>query len=273
MPTKPVVSVLLPAYNAERYLPEALESILAQSFTDFEVVVIDDCSTDGTWKLIQKYAKQDKRVVAVQNQHNLKLSGTLNRAIEVAHGKYLARMDADDWSYPDRLEKQVSFMEKHPAVGICGGSMEVCDQELHVVSVRRYHQTDGEIRSHLFRYSPYSHPLVMYRKDVLEKVGGYRDEFNPAEDYELYFRIGMVAQFANLPDILLKYRVIPKSMTTGGTRKMEEKTIAIRYLYAKNYKMSLQDLVYTWLHQLTLLFIPSSWKIWAFNKFRNVLVQ
>lgn len=269
MTTRPKVSVLLPAYNAEKYLPEAIESILKQSYQDFELLVVDDCSTDSTWQVIQKYANLDSRVVAIQNQKNLKLSGSLNVAIAHANGDYLARMDADDWSYPDRFQKQVTYMDANPEVGIVGGSMEVCDELLNVVSTRRYHQTDDDIRRHLFRYSPFSHPLIMIRKSVIDEVGGYRDKFNPAEDYELYFRVGKRAKFGNLQDVLLKYRVIPKSMTTGGTRKMEEKTIAIRRLYAKDYEMTAIDLVYTWMHQLSLFIVPSSWKIWLFNTLRN----
>lgn len=269
MKSNPQVSVLLPAYNAEKYLPTAIDSILEQSFTNLELIVVDDHSSDSTWQIIQSYAEKDDRVVAVRNEKNLKLSNTLNRAISVARGEYLARMDADDWSYPDRLAKQVKFMDEHPQVGVSGGSMEVCDENLNVLSTRRYHQTDAEVRTHLFRYSPFSHPLIMIRKSVLDQAGGYRDEFNPAEDYELYFRIGLVAEFGNLPDVLLKYRIIPKSMTTGGTRKMEEKTIAIRHLYAQNYQMTWLDLVYTWIHQLSLFIIPSSWKIWLFNQLRN----
>lgn len=269
MTTKPKVSVILPAYNAAKYLPEALQSILDQTFQDFEVVVVDDCSSDDTWKIIQDFAKKDKRVHPVQNAKNLKLSGTLNVAIAHSKGEYLARMDADDWSLPDRLAKQVAYMDAHPEVGVSGGSMEVCDEHLKVVSVRRYHQTDADIRRHLFRYSPFSHPLIMIRKSVLKDSGFYRGEFNPAEDYELYFRIGLHAKFGNIPDVLLKYRVVPKSMTTGGTRNMEQKTIQIRHLYSKQYDMTWQDLVYTWIHQLTLFIVPSSWKIWAFNALRN----
>jgi len=243
--------------------------MLSQSFQDFELVVVDDCSTDETWKIIQQFAKTDKRIQPVQNAKNLKLSGTLNVAIAHSNGEYLARMDADDWSVPDRLVKQVAYMDAHPEVGVSGGSMEVCDENLRVVSVRRYHQSDADIRSHLFRYSPFSHPLIMIRKSVLDQAGFYRGEFNPAEDYELYFRIGLYSKFGNIPDVLLKYRVAPKSMTTGGTRHMEQKTIQIRHLYSKQYGMTWQDLVYTWTHQLTLFIVPSSWKIWAFNALRN----
>jgi glycosyltransferase involved in cell wall biosynthesis len=273
MPTKPVVSVILPAFNAETYLSVAIESILNQTFEELELIVVDDYSTDNTWKIIKQFARRDPRVVALRNEHNVKLSETLNAGIAVAKGKYIARMDADDWSYPDRLTKQVEYLETHPEVGVCGGTMEVCNQDLKVLTIRRYHLTDEEIRKHLFRYSPFSHPLIMMRKEVLDQVGGYRGQFNPAEDYELYFRIGKVAKFGNIRDLLLKYRIIPKSMTTGGTRKMEQKTIAIRYLYAKDYGMTWLDHVYTWIHQLSLFIVPSSWKIWVFNILRNKLVK
>ncbi len=266
---KPIVSVILPAYNAEKYLSAALESILAQSFTDFECIVIDDCSTDSTWSIAQQYADRDARVKVLKNEKNLKLSGTLNRGIHLATGKYIARMDADDWSYPERLAIQVRYLNDHPDTGICGGSMEVCNEKLNVQGRRAYNLTDQVIRKKIFFYSPFSHPLVMMRKSVLDMVGYYREEYNPAEDYELYFRIGEKSLFANVPDTLLKYRVVPHSMTTGSTKKMELVTIRIRKEYAAIYGMSFFGKIYNFLQYCSLFFIPSKTRIRIFQAIRN----
>lgn len=267
-----LVSVVLPVYNAALYLSEAIQSILNQTYSNFELIIIDDASTDNSWIIITQFAQQDKRIRTFRNERNLKLSKTLNLGIEHASGIYIARMDADDISLPDRLEKQVAYMNMHPEVGISGGSMEIMRATGDVFAKRTYHLNDQDIRSHIFRYSPYSHPLIIMRKTILNKVGGYRDEYNPAEDYELYFRIGAVSKFGNLSDTLLKYRVVDKSMTTGSTRKMELKTIDIRNMYSKDahYGYSLIDRAYSIAQLLSIYIIPSSLKIYIFNFLRNI---
>lgn len=267
----PLVSVLMPAYNAEKYIGEAIESILNQTYKNLELIIIDDCSTDDTWKIIQEYQKKDKRIIGVINNKNLKLSLTLNKGIQMAKGEYIARMDADDISTSDRIQNQVEFLEQNKEVGILGGIMEIIDTKGNYLGKRSYPQDDKLIRKKLFRYSPFSHPLIMIRKKILSKSGLYNDTFNPAEDYELYFRIGKFAKFANLPQVLLKYRIVPKSMTTGGTKKMEMQTIKIRDMYGKMspYKMSLTDKIYNTLHFMSLFIVPSDIKIKMFNYLRN----
>ncbi len=265
------VSVIMPAYNAEEYIAEAIKSILDQTFENFEFIIIEDGSKDNTWRIIQEYAEQDMRIVALRNNQNLKLSKTLNRGIKIACGQYIARMDADDISLKDRLAKQISYMEQNPQIGISGGAMQIIDKGGKVIGQRRYHLTDSEIRKYIFRYSPFSHPLVIMKRSVLEKAGYYDNEYNPAEDYDLHFRLGQHSKFGNLSDILLKYRVISQSMTTGSTRKMELKTLDIRKKAHREYgyRMNFFDKVY-WLLQYTSLFIvPSKIRIWLFNKIRN----
>jgi len=265
----PKISVLMPAYNAEKYIGEAIESILNQTFKDFEFIIIDDCSTDKTWEIIQDYAKSNDRIKSYQNEVNLKLALTLNKGIDYCNSKYIARMDADDYSYPDRLGKQFNFMENNPEIGVSGGSMNVCDQFLNVKSSREYNLTDPEIRKNIFRYSPFSHPLVIIRKEAFEELGKYDANFNPAEDYELWFRIGESYKLGNLKDCLLKYRVVEKSMTTGSTKRMELKTIGIRNKYSKIYNMSFLDNCYNIAHYLSIYFIPPKFKIYLFNFLRN----
>jgi glycosyltransferase involved in cell wall biosynthesis len=271
----PKISVLMPAYNAESFIKESISSIINQTFTDFEFIIIDDCSTDNTWKIILELQGKDKRIVAVKNQNNLKLSLTLNKGIELCKAKYIARMDADDYSLPDRLEKQYNYMEANPDIGISGGTMRVCDGNLKAKYLRFYHQTDSDIRKHIFRYSPYCHPLVIFKKEVFSKVGLYDTNYNPAEDYELYFRIGKYFKFGNLTNTLLNYRVIEKSMTTGSTKKMELQTINIREKYAKGhgYKMSLLDKIYNFSHFLSIYIIPRKIKLLLFNLTRDKKIK
>lgn len=269
--TPPAISVLVSVYNADKYVSLSIESILNQTFTDFELIIIDDCSSDTSWDLCQKYSQQDNRIIAIRNNINLGGCETLNVGLKLARGKYIARQDNDDWSYPDRLDKQFSFMEAHPSVGIVGGSMEIMDETEKVTGKRTYNLTDYAIRNKIFRYSPFSHPLVMFRKSILDAVGYYNCECAPADDYELYFRIGKLSEFANLNDTLLKYRVVSTSLTNTRTKKMELATIKVRKLYQNDncYHATILDKVYNFLHLLSIYVIPSKLKIYIFNLFRN----
>ena len=270
--TTPKISVLMPAYNAEKYISEAIESILNQTFSDFELVIIDDCSTDKTWEIIQGYTNKDKRIVTVKNEENLKISHTLNKGFDLAKGKYIARMDADDWSYPDRLQKQFDFMENNPEIGVSGGTMEVCDEELIKKGYRKYNLSDTEIRKKLFRYSPFCHPLVIFKKEILLKNNFY---YGPvlanAEDYDLYFKIGSVSKFGNLSDVLIKYRVVGTGTSISKARIQERLTLYIRMkaVFEYGYKMSSVDKMYFVFQFLSMFIIPQKLKIWLFNVLRN----
>jgi glycosyltransferase involved in cell wall biosynthesis len=267
----PAISVLLSVYNAERYVGFAIKSILQQTFKNFELIIVDDSSSDKSWKIIKKYSEQDRRIVAIRNKYNLGGCKTLNRALLLARGRYIARADHDDWSYPDRLEKQFKFMELHSEIGIVGGVMEIINETGKVMGKRKYNLSDDKIRRKIFRYSPFSHPLVMIRKSILDRVGHYNPAFAPADDYELYLRIGKISKFANLPDTLLKYRVITNSMTYNLTKKMELATLRVRNFYAKDkhYKLNIVDQLFNFMQYLSVFIVPPSIKIRLFNLLRN----
>ena len=269
--TPPAISVLVSVYNADKYVSFAIESILNQTFTDFEIIIVDDCSSDASWEICQKYAQQDDRIIAIRNKINLGGCETLNVGLKLVKGKYVARQDNDDWSYPDRLAKQFSYMEAHPAVGIVGGSMEIIDEDEKITGKRAYNLTNDAIRKKIFRYSPFSHPLVMFRKSILDTVGYYNCACAPADDYDLYFRIGEVSEFANLNDTLLKYRVVSTSLTNTRTKKMELATIKIRKHYQNDdcYQATIVDKIYNSLHMMSIYVIPSRLKIFFFNLLRN----
>jgi glycosyltransferase involved in cell wall biosynthesis len=267
----PKVSVLIPAYNAEKYLGEAIDSILNQTFTDFECIMIDDCSTDNTWKIIQKYAKKDSRIVGVKNEKNLGIAGNLNKAISLSKGKYLARMDADDWAYPERFEKQVQFLDTHIEVGIVGGAMEVRDETLEkVLYVRSYAQDDALLRKYMFKQSPFSHPCIMYRKEVIQD-NLYNEKLSPTEDYDLYFRVGKKYQFANLQDIVLKYRTSNTQSSTAKANRQQYLTLYIRLkaLVEYGYKASTQEILSSLLQLILIPILPNRLKVVLFNLLRQ----
>lgn len=268
---KPLISVIMPAYNAEKYIAKAIQSILDQTYTNYELIIIDDASTDNTWEIIQSFKRKDRRIVTLRNKINQKLGTSLNKCILKSKGKYIARMDADDWSFLNRLHIQYEYMESNPKVGMSGGAMMICDDKLIVQGKREYKLVDGDIRKRIFLYSPFSHPTVIFRKSILTKSGLYDKRYNPAEDYELYFRIGKFAEFGNLPQALIKYRVIQNSMTTGSTKAMELKTLSIRLKYAKKppYSMNIMDQVYFFLEFISIYIVPNIIRLGIFNLFRN----
>lgn len=206
MSADPKVTVLMPVYNAEAYLREAMDSILAQTFTNFEFLIIDDGSTDGSAGIVRSYA--DRRIRLVQNERNLRLAATLNRGLGLARGEYVARMDADDISLPERLARQVAFMDAHPTVGISGTWAAAFGEARFSMP----NPTDSErIRAKLLFDSALVHPVVILRPALLARHGlAYRDLY-PIDDYDLWQRAARAFPLANLPETLLRYRV------TGGS--------------------------------------------------------
>lgn len=202
-----MVSVVLPIYNGERYLESAVASILGQTFRDFELICVNDGSTDGSQSLLEKLAANDERIRIV-SRPNTGIVGALNDGIAAARGEFIARMDADDLSLPERFAKQLAFLQSHPAVVAVGCHVLRIDPEglpigpeefptEHATLLRRLRMGEG---------GKIPHPGVMIRRSALAAIGGYRQKYQWVEDLDLYLRLGEVGELANLPEILLHYR-------------------------------------------------------------------
>ncbi len=211
MQKTPRVTVLMPVYNGEKYLREAIESILSQTFADFEFLIINDGSTDRTAEIIASY--KDRRIRLIPNESNLGLIATLNRGLRLSRGEYIARMDADDISLPRRLEKQVQFMDRHPRVGVCGTRFRTIGDEKNIRG--RMVKTDPDmIRCGLLFSSMLAHPTIMMRKDLIERHNLlYNPEFVHVEDFELWVRMLNYCDLANLKDTLACYRFHGRQVT------------------------------------------------------------
>lgn len=264
------VSVITPAYNAERHIKEAIDSILLQTLSDFEFIILDDCSTDNTWEIIKQLSKKDNRIIAVKNENNLGIAGNRNKGISLAKGKYIAWQDADDISIVSRLEKQYQLMENNSDVGICGGFLQFFSDK-GILGVRKYAPDDMTLRKKIFKYSPVAQPAAMIRKKCLDEAGEYNLKYPPAEDLDMSFRIGRKYKFANLQDIVLKYRENINSATFTKLRTIELNTLEIRKKYSTDlaYKMTLADRIYNFLQYISIYMIPSKLKIWLFDFIRN----
>ena len=199
----PKVTVLMPVYNGEKYLREAIDSILNQTFTDFEFLIINDGSTDSSVEIINSY--DDSRIRLIHNEKNLKLVASLNKGMDLARGKYIARMDCDDISLPDRIEKQVIFMDENPDIVVTGTWVENIDINGDFINIVKP-PVGGDMESLYWRPSPLIHPSVMMQKNIIEKYK-YDLAFMHAEDYELWLRISKKYKIDNIPEVLLKYRI------------------------------------------------------------------
>jgi glycosyltransferase involved in cell wall biosynthesis len=211
----PKVSVLMPVYNGKRYLREAIDSILNQTFRDFELLIVDDGSTDGSPDIVSSYA--DPRIRLIANPTNQGLMVVLNQGNRLAQAEYIARMDCDDISLPQRLAKQVEYLDRHPDIAIVGAQCIYIDTNGQIFPpqfVFRCAKEPSSIRWTASYECPFVHPLVMYRKQVVwDKLGGYDEKISFAEDFELWLRLlRNNYQGANIDETLLKYRIHPNSM-------------------------------------------------------------
>lgn len=203
----PVVSILLSAHNEQDHIDEAINSLLLQTYKDFELLITDDGSTDKTLLKIEALAKTDGRISIIKNDSSKGLANCLNEMIKLSKGRYLARMDGDDIARKDRLQKQVEFLNRHNDVGIVGSFCREIDTAGNPISVWTRPTTDRDIRKALFKYNPFIHSSVLIRKEVFEDIGLYNPTCRYAQDIELWLRIGSKFNYAIIPDPLIDLRV------------------------------------------------------------------
>ncbi len=214
---RPLVSVVMVVCNVDRFLAESIESILAQTFQGFEFIIIDFGSTDKSEAIALSYAAKDRRIKFYRIPH-CGLAEARNAGCSLAQGRYIAIMDADDVSLPDRLIREVDFMEKHPQVGLLGGATEWIDARGRSLGVHDFPTEDHKIRSELANHCPFCQSTVLMRREAFALAGGYRAVFVQTEDYDLWLRIAEHFPCANLKHVVLKYRIHPYQVSTHKRR-------------------------------------------------------
>ena len=231
----PIVSVIMSVHNGERYLAGAVESILAQSLSDFEFIIVEDGSTDGSKTLLERYASQDSRIRLI-SRPNKGLTKTLNEGIALASGELLARMDADDLSLPQRFEKQVQYLRQRPECVCVGSRVTLIDPYGSPIDETDHKLEHDEIEADLLNGIGWSivHPAAMMRTAAVRDAGGYREQFVTSQDLDLWLRLAEIGKLANLPEPLVQYRQHFQSVNfSKHEEQWRVKSIIVRDAYER----------------------------------------
>ena len=225
----PNVSVLIAAYNGEAFLRSTIVSILNQTFSDFELIVIDDASTDATPQIMAEI--NDQRLRVARNERNVGIAATLNKGITLATGRYIAIQDHDDISSPDRLELQSQFLGAHPSIAMVGSSCRIIDASGNIVRNALVKEDDATLRWGLLWYNPFFHTTLMIRREALVEIGGYSTlpEWRFSEDYEMMSRVAQHYAVANLPQLLGSWRMHPTSASSVHIERQCESAANISF--------------------------------------------
>ena len=221
--TSPAVTVLLPVYNAEAFLEEALASVVTQTFTDFRLLAVDDGSTDGSLNILERHADADPRITVI-SRPNTGIVGALNEMARLARSPLLARMDADDVAMPDRFQRQIALFDAKPKAVCVGGGIEMITESGRPIMTPAPVTGDANIqREALAGRTPISHPSAMIRREAFEAVGGYNADSYPAEDLDLFLRLGELGELHNVPETVLRYRMHGNSISVRLSERQVHK--------------------------------------------------
>ena len=234
MRNKPKISVIMSAYNGMPFLKEAVDSVLGQTYKNFEFIIVDDASSDGTWRYLKSL--KSERIKFIRNKKNLGLAASLNIALRQAQGDYIARMDADDVSLPRRLETQLEFLEKNHDIDICGSYVSVIDEDGKKIGQIKKPLTDIKIKKELFWLPPLLHPTWFAKKEVYIKLKGYDERWDYVEDFEFLTR-AKDYKMANIPKHLLFFRSQKERRSQKTIEKIYRNSLKLRQKSFKEQKL------------------------------------
>lgn len=226
-----MISVVMPVYNSEKFLPSAIESILNQSYNKYEFLIFNDASSDNSKEIINNYLKLDSRIKFYNSSVNKGYSYWLNESLKYIRSDYLVRMDADDVSDLYRFEKQYNFLKKNQEYSVVGSFIKIIDENDRLIRKSKYPITNDGIKRHLKNFSTFAHPSTMINVTYLNKIGGYRTIFEPAEDYDLWTRLSIISKMHNIPQYLLNYRQHISSVSIQRKEEQLIKTFFIKENY------------------------------------------
>lgn len=272
---KPLVSVVMPVYNTGDFLSEAVKSILSQTHRNFEFIIVDDASEDSSWQVIQKFSHKHKQIKIYRNPRNLGVSETVRKAISLAKGEFLARMDADDIALPHRLEKQVNYLLNHRETVAVGGQCLLIDKNGDVIGEKTFPTSFSDIYKYIYKFIPVQQPTLMIAKNRLPKrFEYYRDGMDTAEEVELLFKLFQHGKVENLPDTVLMYRLHDRNTSLLDIRKTFLLTLLarIRGVLSYGYRPTLSGVVVTLLQTAVAILLPRRIALFLYKKLRKIAV-
>lgn len=266
-----LISVVMPAFNAEAYISEAISSILNQTYTNFEFIIIDDGSTDKTSTIISKYARKDSRIKVITLRVNRGLAYALNRGLDAAKGTYIARMDADDISLPTRFEEQISYLKKHKNVVAVGGQAELINKKGRIIGLKSFPNNPKTLYKLMFEAMPIQHPvLITYTKYM--KQSRYENK-TTAEDVSMFFKLLQFGDFGNIQNVIFQYRVHSDSNSLKNVKKTFILTIRsrIKAVIKYGYKPTIHGIFINIAQLIIVLLLPRKavlklYELWRLNK-------
>jgi glycosyltransferase involved in cell wall biosynthesis len=232
----PKISIIICTYNRGLFIEKAIESALAQSFSDFEIIIADDASKDNTESIVNRFTQIDRRIKYFKNEINLGISKNRNRAISMAQGKYVAILDSDDsWTDKEKLKKQFDFLEKNLGCALIGSNIKIVDEKDNFIKNTSLAIEDTDIRKRILTSNQIPHSSVLYRKDLFEKVGKYNEKLICDEDLDLFLRLGLEGKMKNLEEVTVSYTKHPQGFSQKRKRSMAWNHIMIILKYFGKY--------------------------------------
>lgn len=259
----PKVSVIMSVRNGEKYLRQSVNSILEQTYKNFEFIVVDDCSEDSTLNILRRI--KDSRLKIITSKKKKGLTASLNLCLKLCRGEFIARMDHDDIARKDRLKKQISFLEKNPKIGVVGSWVTLIDSQDRIKGLLKFPKDPDTVFKKIFLYNPLRHSTVMFRKELVNKYGFYDERLDGAEDYDLWLRFARFTKIANIDMPLLKYRLHDQRVSEKEEKKVLKAAIMARIKAIRFYKYPLWKLIYL-IKPVSTYFIPSKIKKLFFQK-------
>lgn len=272
---KPLVSIVMPVYDTCRFLSESVKSILSQTYRNFEFIIIDDASEDSSWRIIQEFSRKHKQIKIYRNPQNLGVSETVKKAISLAKGEFLARMDADDIALPQRIEKQIDYLINHKETVAVGGQCLLINKDGNIIGEKTFPTSFSDIYKYIWKFIPVQQPTLMIAGDRLPKqFKYYRDGMDTAEEVELLFKLFQYGKVENLADTVLMYRLHNKNTSLLDIRKTFLLTLLarIRGVLLYGYKPTLSGVAVTLLQSALALLLPRKLTLFLYKKLRKISV-
>ncbi len=228
------ITVLMAVFNEIETIKKSIDTILKQTYKDWDLIVVDDHYRDGTYDFLLQIAENNKQITVLRNERNIGLAASLNRGLKQSKGEMIARMDADDECYPERLEKQVDFMQKHPEIDVLGTGAELIGKDGNVQNRILLSEKHEQIKKDIFKKTLFFHPSVMMKKSFLKELRGYDEKLIRGQDFELWVKgIKKGYKYHNLQEVLLKYKTNDYSRPLKGIKAkfLTQITVSFRYAY------------------------------------------